>query len=818
MFDVLRQDVRYAIRALGRSPLFAVVAVISIAVGVGATTAIVTLANTLLLRPPPGVGHPERVVTVGSTRDGRGFDNFSYPNFVDYRASARSLSGLAALRVDPQAVSLAGPGGGEPIQMGAASGNFFSVLEARPALGHFFTLEDDRAPGASAVVVLSHRFWNRRFQADSSIVGKSIVLNGTPFTILGVAADRFQGPFVLAPDIWVPLTASSLLGLPADIFQSRRSVWIMGIGRLAPNVGIGQAQAELSGIAARLAAQYPAENSGHDGLVVAQASLFPGDVRPMVAGFLGLLLAIAGLVLVIASTNVAGMLLARASVRRREIAVRLALGASRGQLVMQLVVESLLVFAAAGTAGLLLAQWMVSALMALVPRLPVPLYVNPQLDWRVLTFALVVSLLTGLVAGVVPALQSTRPDLVPALKSDTGGTATRQRLRLRSVLLVAQIAFSMLLLVVGGLFARTLTRARSIDPGFDARGVYIASLDLGLANLDETSGRRVGATLLERARAIPGVRSVALSTMLPLDGGGLGLGPIKVAGREPPGGQDAGWREDWNVVTPGYFATMGIPLVRGRDFAESDRAGAGDVAILNEAFAAALFPGQDAVGRTLTTDDRVVTIIGVARNGKYRSLGEPQRNFIYVPFAQRYMGRTSLLVKTTTASAVTSVASPIRRLVQEVDARLPVLRQQTMEEQTVASLFPQRVALYVSAGLGTVALLLALLGIYGVTAFSVSQRTREIGVRVALGAQSSHVLGLVLRQGVMLAGVGVVAGSLTAVGATRLIASLLYGVPPTDVVAFGGAAIALGLAAVVASWVPARRAARVDPIVALRNE
>jgi predicted permease len=271
-------------------------------------------------------------------------------------------------------------------------------------------------------------------------------------------------------------------------------------------------------------------------------------------------------------------------------------------------------------------------------------------------------------------------------------------------------------------------------------------------------------------------------------------------------------------VTPGYFATMGIPLVRGRDFAESDRVGAGDVAVLNEAFAAALFPGQDAVGRTLTTDDRVVTIIGVARNAKYRSLGEPQRNFIYVPFAQRYMGRTSLLVKTTTPGAVTSVASPIRRLVQEVDARLPVLRQQTMEEQTATSLFPQRVALYVSGGLGTVALLLALLGIYGVTAFSVSQRTREIGVRVALGAQRSHVLGLVLRQGVVLAVVGVVVGSLAAFGATRLIASLLYGVPPTDVVAFGAAAIALGVAAVVASWVPARRAAGVDPIVALRNE
>ena len=817
MFDLLRQDVRYAIRALGRSPLFAIVAVLSIAVGVGATTAIVTLANTLLLRPPPGVGHPERVVSLGRTQDGRGFDNFSYPNFVDYRASARSLSGLAALRLESHPVSLAGPGGGEAIQMGAASGNFFAVLEARPALGRFFTMDEDRAPGANPVVVLSHRFWGRRFEGDSSIVGKSVVLNGTPFTVLGVAAERFQGPFVVAPDVWVPLAAAALLGLPTSIFQSRESVWIMGIGRLAPNVGIGQAQAELSGIAARLATQYPTENKGQ-GLAVTQASLFPGDLRPMVAAFMAMLLAIAGLVLLIASTNVAGMLLARASARRREIAVRLALGASRQQLVMQLVVESLLVFAVAGASGLLLAKWMVSALMALVPRLPVPLYVDPQLDWRVLTFALVLSLVTGLVAGVVPALQSTRPDLVPALKSDTGGTATRQRLRLRSGLLVAQIAFSMLLLVVGGLFARTLTRARSIDPGFDARGVYIASLDLGLANLDETAGTRVAATLLERARAIPGVRSAALSAMLPLDGGGMGLGTIKVAGREPPGGQDEGWREDWNVVTPGYFATMGIPLVRGRDFAESDRVGAGDVAILNEAFAAALFPGQDAVGRTLTTDDRVVTVIGVARNAKYRSLGEPQRNFIYVPFAQRYLGRTSLLVKTTTPGAVTSIASPIRRLVQEVDARLPVLRQQTMEEQTATSLFPQRVALYVSGGLGTVALLLALLGIYGVTAFSVSQRTREIGLRVALGAQRSHVLGLVLRQGVVLAVVGVVVGSLAAFGATRLIASLLYGVPPTDVVAFGGAAVALGLAAVVASWVPARRAAGVDPIVALRNE
>jgi predicted permease len=812
MLDLLGQDVRYAARALRRSPLFAIVSVLSIAVGVGATTAIVTLANTLLLRPPPGVGHPGRLVTIGRTDEGRGFDNFSYPNFLDYR-SARSLSGMAALRVEPQAVSLAGSNGGEPIQMSAVSGNFFEVLEARPALGRFFTMKEDRAPGADPVVVLSHALWTRRFEADPAIIGKPIVLNGSPFTVVGVAATGFQGPFVLSPDLWVPLTASTLLGLPADIFAQRGAVWIMGIGRLAPDVGLGQAQAELSAIAKRLEQQYPRENE-QKGLAVMPASLFPGDMRSMIGGFMAMLLVVAGLVLVIASTNVAGMLLARASARRREIAVRLALGASRGQLVTQLVIESLLVFAAAGAAGLLLAHWLVAGLMALVPRLPVQLVFDPQLDWRVLTFTLAVSLVTGIVAGIVPALQSTRPDLVPALKSDTAGTGTTQRLRLRSGLLVTQIAFSMLLLIVAGLFARSLLRARSIDPGFDPRGVHIASMDLGLANYDSATGRRVAAAILERARAIPGVQSTALSAMLPLDGGGMGLGGIQVAGRQAPNPRE-GWRMDWNVVTPGYFATLNIPLVRGRDFAESDREGAPDVAILNEAFAAALFPGQDPVGRTVSNGNRTLTIIGVARDAKYRSLGEPRRNFIYVTLGQRYMGRTNLLVK---APGATAVAGPVRRIVADIDAALPILRQQTMTEQTATSLFPQRLALYVSSALGVVALLLALVGIYGVTAFSVTQRTREIGVRVALGAQRSHVLALIVRQGVALAAIGVAVGALAAFGATRLIGNLLYGVPPTDVVAFGAAAVLLAVAALAASWIPARRAARVDPIVALRSE
>ncbi|MGE5744457.1 MAG: ABC transporter permease, partial [Gemmatimonadota bacterium] len=409
----------------------------------------------------------------------------------------------------------------------------------------------------------------------------------------------------------------------------------------------------------------------------------------------------------------------------------------------------------------------------------------------------------------------THPDLVPALKSGASSGGGGPRLRLRSGLLVVQIALSMVLLKVAGLFARTLAHARAIDPGFEPRDVYVASLDLGLAKYDEAQGRRVADAILDQVRGVPGVRAAALAAMLPLDGGGLGLGDITVAGREPPD-RRRGWDADWNVVTPGYFAALGIPLVRGRDFAPTDRVGSADVAILNEAFAAALFPGEDPVGRSFTNEGRSVTVIGVARNAKYRSVVEAQRNFVYVPLSQQYLGRTNVLIKMSPGAMAPGAA--VRGIVAGVDPALPILRQGALAEQTATALFPQRIALLVSGGLGVVALLLALLGIYGVTAYGVVQRTREIGVRVALGAQRSHVVTLVLRQGLVLAGIGVTAGALVALAATRLIRGLLYGVGSTDVVALGGAAALLALAALVASWVPARRAARLDPVIALRSE
>lgn len=808
MLETIRRDTAYAARALARSPVFTLVAVLSVAIGIGATTAIVTIGNALLFKAAPGIGQPERLVNLGSSQEGSGFDNFSYPNFLDYR-TAKSLSGLSAFHVRPLELSLAGPTGGEHVRAGLASGDLLGVLRVRPALGRFFVAEEDGAPGANPAVVLSHKFWRDRFSSDAAIVGKSVTLNAHPFTVVGVAPAEFHGPMVFAPDMWVTISGSTLLQFPESLLRSRNGVWLMGIGRLAPGATIETAQAELSAIAQRIAIEYPSDQRRKH-VRVLPASIFPGDLKFIIGGFMGVLLAIAGLVLAVASTNVAGMLLARATTRQREIAVRLALGASRAQLVGQLVTESLLLFLAAGATGVVLAKWLVGGLMALVPKLPFPVVVDSGIDWRVLSIALLVSLATGLATGVIPALQTTRPDLVPALKSDGGGGGKRQRLR--DALLVAQISLSMLLLIVGGLFGRALVRARAIDPGFDPRGLHIASLDLRLANYDPIRGVQFAGTLLERVRGMPSVESATLSAVIPLSGGGMGLGGVQVDGVTPPQG---GWTLDWNIVSQGYFSTMRIPLLRGRDFTDADRLGSAPVAIMNEFFAKQLWPGQDPVGRTFRNGNTVITVVGIAHDSKYRSLGESPRNFLYVPLAQNYGSRTSIFVRTKNGA---SPAAEVRRLLAELDRNLPILNQASFETHAATSLFPQRIAVYVAGSLGGVALMLALLGIYGVTAFSVAQRTREIGVRVALGADRARVVRMVLRQSMGLAGVGVLIGSAAGVVVTRLLSALLYGVDATDSIAFFGAGGLLALAALVASWVPAMRAAVVDPVIALRAE
>jgi predicted permease len=800
------------VRGLGRSPVFSITAILSIAIGVGGTAAIYSLANSLLLTAPSGVGDPDRVVNVGRTQNGNGFDNFSYLTFVDYRDRNSTFAGLAAVELTPRAVSLKGPEGGIALEASVVSGNLFNVLQARPALGRFFLEEEDRTPGTHAVTVLSHQFWSEQFNGDSSVISRAIVLNGTPFTVVGVAARGFHGPSFTSTDVWVPMMASPWLGLPATMLTaSRGGAWVTAIGRLKPDVGISQAQADLATISAQQLQAYPEAYEGKS-VRVLPLSLFPGDLRSMVSLFTTFLFVLTGLVLVIGGTNVAGMLLARAAARRREIAVRLAIGASRGRLVRQLVTESAVLFAVAGAMGALLAGGVVRALMSLLPALPFSVAMTPSIDWRVVVFALAVSIMAGLVAGLAPALQSTRPSLAPELRSDAGGGGRRQRLR--SGLLVMQVMFSMLLLVVAGLFGRALVRARAIDPGFDPSGVHVATMDLSLVNHSDTTGRQFADRLLSGAAALPGAQSAALIRMIPLQDGGMSLGAMIVEGRPAPG-RDPSWNADWNIVTPAFFDLMRIPIVRGRAFTDADRVGAPDVAIVNERLAATIWPGEDAIGKTFRNEDRTITVIGVARDAKYRTLGESPRGFIYVPFGQRYSETMSLLIRSVPEA---SMALPVRRLVAELDPSLPILASQSMEEHTAIGLFPQRVAVWVAGSLGAVALLLALIGIYGVTAFGVAQRTREIGIRIALGSTSRSVLGSVIGQGLRLGTVGVVLGVIAAVAATRLLESMLFGVPGTDPIALGAAGGALLGASLLASWLPARRAARIDPMVALRQE
>jgi predicted permease len=812
LFDHLRQDSRYAIRGLARSPVFSITAILSLAIGVGGTAAIYSLANSLLLSPPAGVGNPDRVVNVGRTTDGRGFDNFSYVTFADYRDRNSTLDGLAAVEFTPRRLSLKGTEGGEAIEGAVVSGSFFDVLDVRPALGRFFLDEEDRTPRTHAVTVLSYHFWQERFGGDSSILSTGVVLNGTPFTVVGVAAEGFRGPAFTSADVWIPMMASPWLGTPETMLtQGRRGAWIMAIGRLKPDVAVSQAQADLSTIQAQLAQAYPEEYEGR-GVKIMPLSLFPGDMRSMVGLFTTFLFVLTGLVLVIGGTNVAGMLLARSAARRREIAVRLAIGASRARLVRQLITESTLLFAVAGVVGTLLASWLMAALMSLIPSLPFSVSVQPSIDWRVILFALGVATTAGMLAGLAPALQSTRPALAPELRSDVGGSGKRQRLR--SGLLVMQVTFSMLLLVVAGLFGRALLNARAIDPGFDPTNVHVSTLDFGLVNHTPETGRQFGDRLMQGAAAVPGVESVALVRMIPLQDGGMGLGPVLVDGR-PASAENASWNADWNIVTPAFFDVLRIPIIRGRGFTEADRAGAADVAIINERLAASIWPGEEAVGKTFRNEERVITVIGVARNAKYRTLGESPRAFIYVPFAQRYHGEMSLFVRTSSAA---SPAPAIRRLVADLDPSLPVLGSQSLLELSAVGLFAQRIAAWVAGSLGGVALLLALIGIYGITAFGVAQRSREIGIRIALGSTRNSVLGMVVGQGLKLGALGVALGVVLAVAATRLLESLLLGVSGTDPVALGAAAVLLVGAALLASWIPALRAARIDPMVALRQE
>jgi putative ABC transport system permease protein len=578
---------------------------------------------------------------------------------------------------------------------------------------------------------------------------------------------------------------------------------------------LGQANAEVRTIGATLEKDYPDANRGKNFSAV-RTSVFPGEIE-LVSGFLAVLLGIVGLVLIAACVNLAGMLLARAATRRREIAVRLAIGAGRARLLRQLVTETLVLFLAGGAAGLLLTQWLTRLLLAMLPSLPVPIGVDFVVDWRVLAFAAALSLAAAVFCGLAPALQASKADLVPALKMDAeqrGGPA-----RLRSAFIVAQVMVSLVLVVAGALFVRALGRAARIDPGFDQRGVDVVTLDLSLSGYREADALAFADRLLGRVRALPAVEQATLTVNLPLSGNRMGLGRLRVPGLKPPNGETA-FPADWNAVSSDYFATLRMPLVAGRDFTPQDVAGAPGAIIINEAMARSVWHTTDVLGRQFESDDGpdnkplTLTVVGVAPDAQVYTLGKRAGPFVYVPLAQRYVPRVSLLVKSTAGSLIPQV----RMLARELNPNLPVINAMPLEQVTAILLIPQRIAGALAASLGVVVLLLAAIGIYGITSYSVSRRTREIGIRMALGANRGAVMRLVVWQGVMLTAAGMALGLAAAAAGAQLIRTLLFGVSALDPLAFGGAALVFAAVSLAASYVPARRAMNVDPTIALRAE
>ena len=825
----LVQDALYAVRLLRRNPIFTLTATLSLAVGIGATTTIFTVANGLLLRPAPGVDDPGGLVDIYQTEEGLISNPMTpYNVYLEVQRRATTVQEVFAYEPDMRAISLSGSDGAERVFGSLASPNYFAVLGVRAAAGRLFTAQDVERSGP--IVVLSHRFWTSHYQSDPTVIGRSIRLNGSPFSIVGVTSPAFQGTTVTAPDVWVPAPFATTLGRAAPQWLQ-----VMVGGRLKPGVRVSQTAAEMSVIGAALVREHgsqgrdlggiPMRRSAKRGLSASASSPVPGSLRLAVAAFLTVLMTLVSLVLVIACANLAGVLLARASVRRREIAVRLAVGVGRARLVRQLLTETLLLFLLGGAAGLLVARLATTLVPLLLPAFPQPIALSLALDARVVMFALGVSFVAALLSGLAPALQASRADVVTALKDTT--QAPNERHRLRHGFVVAQVAFSMLLVLLTALFVERLRTVTVLDQGFDVTDVEEASFDLWMAGYTEATGPAFARDLLARVRALPGVTLATLAEGVPAPGRVLGaIGDLSVPGVEPPAGQ-RGFNGNWHIVEPGYFATIRMPLLEGRDFTDHDRAGGQQVAIVSRSTAERLWPGDEAVGKTLLRRQEGpngpssvdLLVVGVVPELGVRDQAPPEGMVfltVYVPMQQRY---TPLITVLARSNGDRPMAAQIRGLVAGLDRNLPLLSVGSVEDAIIGPEQLQlRIAAIVAATVGLIGVFLAAIGVYGVTAYAVSRRTREIGVRLALGADRGAVVGLVLRQGMTLVGIGSVVGLGLAAAARRLLAGQLFGLAPLGWATAAGAVVLFALVGLAACYVPTWRASRINALEALRYE
>ncbi|MEJ7576811.1 MAG: ABC transporter permease [Pyrinomonadaceae bacterium] len=826
--ETLWQDIRFAARMLVKSPGFTLVAVLSLAVGIGANTAVFSLAKSLLFPSLPVADAARLVDMHEESSNHRGPLSVSYPAYQNYRDENGVFDSLLCWGRLPLSLNR-GEAAEQAFGM-IVSGNYFATLGAQPARGRFFLPEEDETPGAQAVAVISHRFWQRRFGGEAEIIGRIVTLNGTQFTVIGVAPEKFTSTIPLfAPDVWVPMMMQERVMPASHWLGARNAEWLEMTGRLREGVSIEQAQANVSQLTRNYAAAHPDFNRregeperNRGGVQLVPVGSLPRDERITLMGFLGLLLAVVSLVLLIACANLTSLLLVRATARRREIAVRLALGASRFRLARQLLTESVLLCLVSGALGLLFAFWMIDLLHAFKPPIDIPIELNIPLDTRALGWAFMLSLLTGIIFGLIPALQSSKPDLTRALKDDARGTGF-QRSRLRDLFVTGQIAMTFLLLICAGLFLRALAHASTVHPGTEPERVQTATFDPVFFGYDERQTYEFYRQLLERVRALPGVEGAGLAMMIPVGEAQAGT-LIGIEGDESytadlSDEHSAGVHTEYNIVSPGYLQTMKIPLLRGRDFGAADRDGAASVAIIDETMRRRYFAGVDPLGKRVKDAERTYEIIGVAQSGSYRTLNSEPRPFIYLPFAQHDGERSSRMVlhARSTHNAANMYAA-IRREVAAIDRNIPLQEPLTIGDYINFSLLPQRIATSVAGVFGLTGLVLSGLGIFGMVSYSVAQRTHEIGIRMALGAQQADVLRMVLRQGWRVTSLGLIIGIALALAVTRLLSSLLYGVSTTDPATFVVVSLLLAVVTMLASYIPARRATKVDPMVALRYE
>jgi predicted permease len=817
--DAMIQDLRFGARMLMKQPGFTLIAVLTLALGIGANVAMFSLFDALLLKPPAGVADAERLVRIGQSSEGRGFNNSSFANYRDYRDQNTTLAGIAA--ESTQAFNLGTDKAAERVWGALVTGNYFDLLGVRAANGRLLQ-PDDATDGSDPVAVISERIWHKHFGTESP-VGRSISLNAHSYTIVGVAAE-FKGTSATDEnrDVWIPVTRWRdgnpwMVSIGVDWLNSRGSQFLNLVGRLKPGVTLAQAQADLDIISQGLAQMYPQTNAKIGARVVAGLGILPED-RDELTQLAGILIGIVAIVLLIACANVAGLLVARSAARQKEIGVRLALGAGRLRIVRQLATESALLAMLGGALGALVAQWVSGWMIAMLPQSQNDMKARLAfaLDWRVVGITLGLSMATAVLFGLAPALQCSKPDLISVLKETPGASSGRgraNRLRLRNVLVTGQIGLTLVLLISAALCLRTLRNAQAINLGFAYENLLTARLDLGRQGYSEEQGRRFYSQVLERARSMPGVESASLALSVPLQGNSRGT-TVSL-----DNGQEINIR--YNIISPDYLNTMSIPLLVGRPFTEQDSAQSPLVAIINESFAHSAWPGDSPIGKYFKWKDRKVEkpvqVIGIARDAKgsnlFASVPGPTA---YLPLNQLYDGGMALHLRT--YGKPEQLVAAVQSEISAIDKRLPAYDVRTLEQYLDEALNQKQIQAQIIIAFGLLALLLASIGLYGVLAYSVSQRTHEIGIRMALGAERPDVLRLVVGQGMKLVALGLLLGLFGALATTQLLRSLLYGVGPTDPWTFGGVTLLLACVAFLACWLPARRATKVDPMIALRHE